>query len=87
MTDNINDRNEMEFASVEDPLNIYIAASNEATLVSEIANVINEQNFIITTGQGKIPVSILSNGFCEKQLFFIFFLGVHLAITFLEVFH
>ena len=28
-------------------------ASNETTLVSEIANIINEKNFIIASGQSK----------------------------------
>ena len=36
-------------------------ASNETTLVSEIPNIINEENVII--------VSILSYEFCEKQSF------------------
>ena len=32
MTENINGRSETEFASVEDPLNMHITASNETTL-------------------------------------------------------
>ena len=42
-------------------------ASNEATLVSEIPNVINEENVTIASGQGKNTVSILHDEFCEKQ--------------------
>ena len=34
MTENINDRSETEFSSVEDSLNMHRTASNEATLVS-----------------------------------------------------
>ena len=38
----INDlENETEYASVEDPLNMHITASNETTLISEIPNIIN----------------------------------------------
>ena len=43
MTENIYDRSEIEFASVEDPLNVHITASNETTLVSEIPYTINER--------------------------------------------
>ena len=41
MTENINDRSETEFPSVEDPLNMHKTASNETILVSEIPNIIN----------------------------------------------
>ena len=68
MTENLNDRSETEFASVEDPLNMR-TASNETTLVSEIPNIINDENVIIAPGQGKNPVSILSDEFCEEQSF------------------
>ena len=67
MTENVNyNRSETEFASVEDPLKMYRTASNETILVSEIPHIINEGNVIIAPGQGKIPVSILRNEFCEK---------------------
>ena len=52
-TKNINDRSETEFASVEDPLNMHRIASNETTLVSDIPNIINDENVIIALGQGK----------------------------------
>ena len=42
LIENINYRNETEFASVKDPLNIHRTGSNETTLVSEIPNVIRE---------------------------------------------
>ena len=53
MTENINDRSETEFALLEDPPNMQRTASNETTVVSEIPNMINEENVIIATGQGK----------------------------------
>ena len=34
------------------PFNIYKTVSNETTLVSEIPNIINEENVIIALGQG-----------------------------------
>ena len=43
-------------------------ASNETTLVCEIPNIINDENVIVALGQGKTPVSILSDKFCEEQL-------------------
>ena len=44
---------EIEYASVEDPLKIHRSTSNETALVSEIPNIINEENVIIAPGQGK----------------------------------
>ena len=63
-----NDKNasEAEYVSVEDPLNMHRTATNETTLISEIANIINEKN---APGQGKTPVSILGDEFCEEQAF------------------
>ena len=46
MTENINGRSETQFALVEDPLNMDRTASNETNLVSEILNIINEENVI-----------------------------------------
>ena len=40
-------------------------ASNEVALVLEIPYIINGKNVIIAPGQGKKPVSILSDEFCE----------------------
>ena len=50
-----------QFASVEDPLNMHRTISNKTTLVSEIQNIINDENVIIVAGQGKKAVSILSD--------------------------
>ena len=44
-------------------------ASNEIALVSEVPYIINDENVIIAPGQGKKPVSILSDEFCEEQAF------------------
>ena len=49
-TENINDRSETEFALVEDPLNMHRTASNEISLVSDIPNIINDENVIIPPG-------------------------------------
>ena len=44
-------------------------ASNETTLVSDIPNIINEEDVIIAPEQGKKTVLILNNEFCKKQTF------------------
>ena len=44
-------------ASVDDPLIMHRTASNEATLVSEIPNIINMENVIIAPGQEKNSVN------------------------------
>ena len=44
---------------------MHTTASSETTLVSEIPNIIDEENAIIALGQEKIAVSILSNEFCQ----------------------
>ena len=60
---------ETEYASVEDHLNMHKTATNGTTLISEISNIINEENVFIAPGQGKTSVSILDDEFCEKQAF------------------
>ena len=60
-TENINGKSETEFASVEDTLNMHRTASNETTLVSDIPNIINEEDVIIAPEQGK------KNSFDFKQ--------------------
>ena len=61
--------NERGYASVQDPLNLHRTVSNEATLISEIPNVISEENVIFAPEQRKLPVSILGDKFCEEQAF------------------
>ena len=43
------------------------AGSNETTLVSEIPDIINDENVIIAAGEGKKTVSILNTKFCGEQ--------------------
>ena len=70
MRENMNDtESETEYASVEDPLKKHKTASNETTLISEIPNIINEENVITASGQEKIPVLILSDDFHREQAF------------------
>ena len=45
--------NETEYGSVEDPLSMHRAGSNETALVSEIPSIINDENVITAPGQGK----------------------------------
>ena len=66
--ENVNE-SETEYASVEDPLNIHRTASNQTTLVSDISNIVSNENIIIAPGQGKTPVSVLSDEICEEQAF------------------
>lgn len=47
MTINTNDRNEAEFASFEDLLNMHRTAPNETTIISEILNIIKPENVIM----------------------------------------
>ena len=60
---------EAEYASVEDPLNMHRTATNKTTLISEIPNIIDEENVIIAPGQVKTPVSIFGDEFFEEQAF------------------
>ena len=66
--ENVNE-SETEYASVEDPRNIHRTASNETTLVSDIPNIVNNENIIIAPGQGKTPISVLSDEYREEQAF------------------
>ena len=51
MTENINDGSETVSALIDDLLNMLITALNETTLVSEIPNIIHEENVIIAPGK------------------------------------
>ena len=78
MIDNINGtKSEIEFASVEDSLNMHRTASNEAALVSDIPNIINDKIANTASGQGKTPASILRDEICEEH-FLIFFIRANL---------
>ena len=48
---------------------LHRTGSNETALVSEIPYIINYENVIIAPGQGKDPVLILGDEFCEEQAF------------------
>ena len=54
---------------MDDPLNLHRAATNEATLIPEIPGIIDEDNITIAPGQGKTPLSILHDDYCEKLAF------------------
>ena len=45
--------NETEYDSVEDPLSVHRAASNETALVSEVPYITDNENIIITPVQAK----------------------------------
>ena len=53
----------------EDPLSKHRTRSNETALVSEIPYIINDENVITAPGNGKNPVLILLDKFCEEQAF------------------
>ena len=61
MTQNINDRGEIVFASVENPQKIHKTTPNETNLIYEIPNMIYEKNVTIS------PISVLTVEFCEEQ--------------------
>ena len=54
---------------MDDPLNLHRAAANETTLIPEIPGIIDEDNITIAPGQGKTPLSILHDDYCEKLAF------------------
>ena len=59
---------EIEYASVEDSLNIHRPASNDNSRFWD-TKYNYESNVIISPGQGKIQILILNNKFCEVQTF------------------
>ena len=82
---NNENESEAEYASVEGPLNVHRTTTIGTTLISEIPNTINEKNVITELVQGKAPVSILGNEFCEEQVF-LYLARLNLAIVCLEIF-
>ena len=85
MSENRRD-NETENASVEDPLSMQGAPSNEITLISEIPNMINDENVIIAPGKGKKKqFHFYVMNFMKNKHFVIFLLMVNLAIMPLKI--
>ena len=66
--------NETKYGSVEESLSMQRTGSNEASLLSEIPSIINDENVITAPGQRKKPVSILSDEFCKGEAFRYLFL-------------
>ena len=60
---------ENDFLSKEDPLNSYRISSNETALISEIPAIIDKENVIIAPGQGKTPIPLLNDKYCEELAF------------------
>ena len=54
---------------MDDPLNLHRGAANETTLISEIPSITGENNTTIAPGQGKTPLLILRDGYCEELTF------------------
>ena len=51
----------------EDPLSDYRSPSNETFLIPEFPHLIaDDENAIVAPGEGKLPVSILKDKFCEE---------------------
>ena len=48
---------------------MHILLSHLKALVFEISNITSEKHFFIAPGQRKIPVSILSDEYCEDEAF------------------
>ena len=44
-------------------------ASNETALICEIPNIVEDENLIVAPGQGKTPVPIVNDEFCEELAF------------------
>ena len=85
MSDSINNT-ETENDLFEDFLSMHRTASNETALISEIPNIINEENVFVAPGEEKKSASILSDEFAKKKHFLIFFLRENLPIMLLEIF-
>ena len=48
---------------------MHILLSHLKALVFEISNITSEKHFLIAPGQRRIPISILSDEFCEDEAF------------------
>ena len=54
---------------LDDPLKLHRVAASETTLISEIPGIIDEDNITIAPGQGKTPLPILRDDYCEELAF------------------
>ena len=62
-------QNEPLFTLTEDCLIMHGTVSNETTLVSEVAIIIDKEDIIIAPGQEKTPLSVLNDDMCEELAF------------------
>ena len=62
-------KNKPNFELLDDPLNLHRLAANETTLTAEIPSIIGEDNITIAPMQGKTPLSILRDDYCEGLAF------------------
>ena len=58
-----------EYNCNEDPLNKDKVNCNESALISEIPNIVGDENIIVAPGQGKKPLSIFHDEHCEELAF------------------
>ena len=61
--------NKLNFELLDDPLKLHGVAASETTLISEILDIIDEDNIAIAPGQGKTPLPILRDDYCEELAF------------------
>ena len=84
MNESINNT-ETGYGLVEVPLSMHRSVSNETTLISEIPNIVTEENVIIAPGQKQTKkknktVPILFEEFVKSKHFLIFFLRLNLVM-------
>ena len=61
--------NKLNFELLYDPINLHRVAASEAILVSEIPNIIDEDNVTNAPGQSKTPPSVLRDDYCDELAF------------------
>ena len=61
--------NKLNCELLDDPLNLHRVAANQATLISEIPNIIDKDNVTNAPGQSKTPPSVLRDDYCEELAF------------------
>ena len=57
------------FKEAEDPGNLHRTATTEASLISEVLHLVDENKIILAPGQNETPLSILSDDHCEELAF------------------